>query len=175
MHVYLVRHAIAYERDRKRWPDDALRPLTPAGVRQFREAAAGIARSIPRPERVLVSPLVRARQTADILAQLAGWPLAQVAPELEPGRPVKRALAAVRDQEVEELALVGHEPHLTTLLGASVAGRDARAPCILEKGGAACLVFESKVRPGRAELAWLLTPAILRGLGGPRGRKRPRP
>ena len=38
----MVRHAIAFERDRRRWPDDALRPLTPAGKRRFRKAAGGL-------------------------------------------------------------------------------------------------------------------------------------
>ena len=61
--VIVLRHAIAFERDRRRWPDDALRPLTPAGKQRFRKAAQGVRDWMPRVDAVLSSPLVRARQT----------------------------------------------------------------------------------------------------------------
>jgi|GEM_PF-323047 len=165
MHVYLIRHATAFERDRERWPDDGLRPLTRAGVREFREAAAGIARLAPRPRRLYTSPLLRALETADILTAVAGWPRATVTPTLAPQEPVQRALAVLREQEIESVALVGHEPHLTMLLTAAVAGARARAQLALAKGGAACIEFEGAVRAGSGTLAWLLTPDALRVLG----------
>ena len=71
MDVYLVRHAIAHERNSTRWPDDALRPLTTAGMRKFRKAAAGLARCVPKTAAVFTSPFVRARETAAILAESA--------------------------------------------------------------------------------------------------------
>ena len=71
MEVFLVRHAIAHERNRKRWPDDAKRPLTPAGKQKFRKAARGLAKWLPKSAALLTSPYVRARETAEILA--AAW------------------------------------------------------------------------------------------------------
>ena len=50
LQLIVVRHAIAFERDRGRWPEDALRPLTPAGKRRFRKAAQGLRSWSPRVE-----------------------------------------------------------------------------------------------------------------------------
>src|SRR2546429_6764465 len=63
MELLVVRHAIAFERSPRRWPDDAERPLSPQGAARARKAALGLKRITPRPARVLVSPLRRARQT----------------------------------------------------------------------------------------------------------------
>src|SRR5581483_896815 len=57
MELLIVRHAIAFERDRRRWPEDSERPLSPAGIRRARRAAAGLKELIAAPERVLTSPL----------------------------------------------------------------------------------------------------------------------
>ena len=71
MKVYLVRHAIAHERNRTRWPKDAARPLTAAGKQKFRKTARGLARLLPKSALLLTSPFVRARDTALILASVA--------------------------------------------------------------------------------------------------------
>ncbi len=85
MELLIIRHAIAFERDRHRWADDAARPLSPAGIRRSRKAAAGLKELCKVPDRLLTSPLIRARQTAKILTEVAGWPPAEIAPELKPG------------------------------------------------------------------------------------------
>src|SRR6201989_3363574 len=88
MDLLIVRHAIAFERDRARWHDDATRPLSPAGIRRARKAAAGLKELTARPARLLTSPLVRAQQTASILTTVAGWPVAEEVTELSPDDPV---------------------------------------------------------------------------------------
>ena len=70
MRLFIIRHAIAVDRSPD-IPDDA-RPLTPAGKRRFREAARGLARLFPRPDRLLTSPCCRARQTASIAGKAWG-------------------------------------------------------------------------------------------------------
>lgn len=60
MELLIVRHAIAFERDRQRWRDDAARPLSPVGIRRSRKAAAGMKEFSKEPDRLLTSPLVRA-------------------------------------------------------------------------------------------------------------------
>ena len=164
MRIYLIRHAPAFERDPKRWPDDTLRPLTPEGTKKFREAAAGLARLAENVTCVLMSPLARARQTAEILTAVTQWPRAKEVPELAPGHAPERVLAVVRDQAVDGLALVGHEPGLSKLLAVMVTGADGRMECELKKGGAACVTFSSAVRAGHARLEWLITPKALRAL-----------
>src|ERR1700687_2008872 len=85
MELLIVRHAIALERDDHRWRNDGARPLSPAGMRRARKAAAGLKEFSKAPEHLFTSPLVRAKQTAQILTDVAGWPLAEEAAELSPG------------------------------------------------------------------------------------------
>src|SRR5260221_7017303 len=93
MDLLIVRHAIAFERDRHRWRDDGARPLSPAGIRRARKAAAGLKELSKAPDRVLTSPLGRARQTAQILTDVAGWPQAMEGPELSPPAPPAAGVA----------------------------------------------------------------------------------
>ena len=69
MKIYLVRHAAAFERDPDRWPDDSERPLAPEGEEEFRLAARGLARVVPRVDAILSSPYRRAWRTAEILSE----------------------------------------------------------------------------------------------------------
>ena len=65
MDLLIVRHAIAFERNPKRWPDDGERPLSPEGMRRARKAAAGLKRIANRPVRVLTSGLLHERVSAE--------------------------------------------------------------------------------------------------------------
>jgi phosphohistidine phosphatase len=186
--LYLIRHAATFPGDPARWPDDGLRPLTPAGVEEFQEVATGLARLVGSVDAVLASPLVRTRQTAEILSAAAGWPRATEAPQLVPGRTAEQALTLAREHELRArgpvvarnrdprrdpqqhdphdsgLVLVSHEPNLLELISLCIAGDDARVRCDIEKGGAACLLFPGAMGAGEARLEWLLTPRALRAL-----------
>ena len=65
--LYLVRHALAAERGDD-WPDDTKRPLTTRGIQRFRDGLPGLTELEMSIEEIFSSPLVRAKQTADILA-----------------------------------------------------------------------------------------------------------
>lgn len=165
MDVVVVRHAIAYERNSRRWRDDARRPLTPAGIRRFRKAALGLKRIVaPKPQRVLTSPFVRARQTAEILTAVARWPKARACVALAFSSSPDEVIRELRKFSAKRLALVGHEPDLSRLIGVCIAKADAAVGVELKKGGAACLEFVGKPRPGGARLKWLATPRALRAL-----------
>lgn len=161
MKVFLVRHAIAHERNRKRWPDDALRPLTPAGRRKFRKAARGLATLLPRSATLLTSPYTRARDTAELLAGALGRKKTVEARELASGEPAHEVFAMLRARKDQAVVLVGHEPNLSTLLSACLHER-ARLKIDFRKGGAACVEFSGRIEPGRACLVWLLPPRVLR-------------
>lgn len=161
MRVYLVRHAKAFDASAERWPDDRLRPLTPDGRREFRKAASVIVSIAGPVDRVLTSPLVRARETAEILAR-AGWPQAAEAAQLAPDESAEAALAVARACEVDRLAIVGHQPNLEDLISLSLAGHAVQIACRFEKGAAACLKFPDAVRAGAARLEWLIRPGTLR-------------
>jgi len=159
--VIVVRHAIAFERDRRIWPDDALRPLTPAGKRRFRKAARGLRQ--PRVDAVLSSPFMRARQTADLLTQFAGWPAAIECSALVPGTPPSRPVARLRRTRGQCVAVVGHEPHLSAFISACLTEK-LKVDLRLRKGGVARLTFSRSVETGSGTLAALLPPRVLRAI-----------
>lgn len=164
MDVYLVRHAIAHERNRARWPNDAARPLTSAGKHRFRRAARGLAKLLPKTALVLTSPYVRARDTATILVRAAGLAKPIEAPQLASGAPARKAFELLRSGKRRAVVLVGHEPNLSTLLSVALADDRARLKIEFKKGGAACLRFDEPIEPGRATLVWMLPPRVLRSL-----------
>lgn len=164
MEVFLVRHAIAHERNRARWPDDTRRPLTAAGREKFRKAARGLVKCLPETAALLTSPYVRARETAALLA--AAWRGTEPVEcaELAADRPVSDAFELLRTRKDKAVVLVGHEPWLSAFLSAALAGNDARTRIEFKKGGAACIEFAARIEPGRAALRWMLPPRMLRSL-----------
>src|SRR5258708_33172652 len=116
MELLIVRQAVALERDRHRWRDDGARPLSPAGLRRARKAAAGLKEFSKAPDRLLTSPLVRARQTAQILTDVAGWPQAEEVPELAPGAPALAVLTLLCQDRSKFVAACEHPPGLCHFL-----------------------------------------------------------
>ena len=165
MDVYLVRHAIAAQRDPDKWPDDRGRPLTADGEKRFRKAAGGLGKLVPTVGRVLASPLERAWHTAEILHQEIGWPQPAPLEELEPDGSPQEAVAALAPFRLDRsVAVVGHEPGLSGLASYLLVGSDAGVDLELKKGGAAMLSLDGDTKPGSALLRWLLTPKVLRSL-----------
>ena len=164
--LYLVRHAIAEERDRQRFPDDATRPLSERGVARFRPAARGLARVVPTVELVLASPYVRAWQTAELLVEEAGWPAPERCEALEAIRDPAHVLEALRALGAwTAVALVGHEPGLSELASLLLAGDPDRVRLQLAKGSVMLLELPRAAAAGTATLRWSLTPTLLRRLG----------
>jgi phosphohistidine phosphatase len=163
MDLLIVRHAIAFERDRQRWRDDGARPLSPAGIRRARKAAAGLKEFSKAPDRVLTSPLVRARETAQILTDVAGWPQAMEVPELSPQAPAPAVLTLLGKDRSKVVAVVGHQPGLGALLTICLLGDGEVLSIDLKKNAVACVSFDGPPRAGRAALKWLATPRMLRG------------
>jgi phosphohistidine phosphatase len=165
MDLLLVRHGVAWERDRERWPDDDERPLRPLGVRRMRAAARGLARLQGRIDLVWTSAAVRAAQTATLLYEDARWPAARPTAVLAENAPAMGALAAIaRVRDVATLAVVGHAPQLDVLITLAVSGRQRPLVVRLKKGGVACVRFQSTVRAGAGTLLWAVTPRWLRAL-----------
>lgn len=165
MELYLIRHAIAYDRDAERWPDDAERPLTERGERRFRRAARGLRRAAPTVDIVLSSPFTRAWQTAQILEREADWPAPRPCQGLMPGHAPAEVIAALGEESrAGTISLVGHEPSLHELASYLVTGDPAIDICTFSKGGVARLRFSDAVAPGAGELRWLLSPKLLRAL-----------
>jgi phosphohistidine phosphatase len=172
MRLILFRHGPAGERDAKRWSDDAKRPLTRNGRERTSLAAAGLRRLLGRPGRVAASPLVRARQTAEVLVAAAGPEVKiETLEALSPGAPFRETLRWLRDVESgARVILVGHEPHLGKLAG-MLLFNSVSATLPLKKAGAVWIDFIGPVEPGAGRLRAFLPPRVLRRLG--RGRTEP--
>ena len=104
MRLLVVRHAIAVPHGTPEIPEDE-RPLTPKGEKRFRVAARGLARICRRPDVLLSSPLVRARQTADAEAQAARQQLQQAQASAAQSEQEKNAL---REKLREQLSVIMH-------------------------------------------------------------------
>jgi phosphohistidine phosphatase len=156
--LYLIRHGIAEERG-DHWPDDELRPLTKGGSRRFSAAARGFLSFASPPEQLLTSPLIRARQTAELLAAAAKPPLrVRIMDELSPGHSPSAVLTQVRELgDFDSVALVGHEPDLGDL-AAQLVG--AKRPLPFKKGGI-CRIDVTWDRPPQGTLVWFLPPKVL--------------
>lgn len=166
MNLLVVRHAIA--EDPADWarshPDDAGRPLTAEGKKKMRSAARGLTTLVPEIAVLATSPLTRARQTADIVAEAYGGIDPVVVAVLAPGQPVTALSEWLMGQRARDtIAIVGHEPALSRSVSWFLAAAE-RSFLELKKGAACLLEFESSVGPGTATLRWALTPAQLRDL-----------
>ena len=164
MDLLIVRHASAFGRDPRRWPDDAARPLTAAGSRRARRAARGLGRLADRPARLWTSSFARARQTAAILSEVCGWPEALECPSLSPEVPVQALLEALQGESAERIAIVGHQPGLGRLIAHCLPGGIRPQAIELKKSGVALLSFEGMACAGGARLRWLLAPSVLRAV-----------
>ena len=163
-HVLLIRHAIAEDREAAAASgvSDAERALTGKGRQRMSEVARGLAVLVPELELILTSPLRRARQTAEIVAEaysgLAVEETAALSPGAPPGSLYRRLAVGPRC-----VAVVGHEPDLSEWVSRSLV-RGQSAFIQFKKGGACLLTFPTDPQAGQAELRWFCPPAILRRL-----------
>ncbi len=163
MRLILFRHGPAGERDASRWPDDALRPLSERGVERTQAAAHGLRRLEPEIRRIVTSPLARARQSAEILAEALDGAKLMTLEALNPGRPYREVIEFVSKLHGDgATVLVGHEPDLGKLAGILLFGAPAALP--LRKAGACAFDFEDRPAAGQGRLAWFLAPRMLRRL-----------
>jgi phosphohistidine phosphatase len=159
MRLLIIRHAIAVARGT---PDlrDEDRELTRRGIRRFRAAARGLARVCRRPDVILTSPLIRARQTADIAAAAWGGVKPREEKALAGGSFEQIAGAVEKHQGKRLVAIVGHEPEVSAML-ARLIGGGAPERLTFKKGGAALVDLPQRLADGGA-LVWYLPPRVLR-------------
>lgn len=160
MLLYIVRHAWAEERDDRVYPDDDLRPLTEKGQKRFRRLVELLVARGFDPAHVATSPLVRCRQTAEIITKLSPKrPEVTLLAELAPGAKLA-PLAPWTDRHAEgDIAWVGHAPDVGELTATLI----GQAPCAIRfsKGAVAALRVQGRVATGRGELCWLVNADLL--------------
>jgi phosphohistidine phosphatase len=164
MHLLVVRHAIAEERQPD--TDDASRELTRVGERKFRGIVSGLRELGWRLDRVLTSPWQRALRTAELLSPICN--AEPVASELLCQPPRAELLAQIAEatgpaKKRHATAVVGHEPWLSELVAWLAFGDPKHGSAIdLKKGGIVWL--RGNAVPGGMQLRAMLTPSVLREL-----------
>jgi len=163
MEIYILRHGIAVERGTPGYKRDGDRPLTEEGVEKMRQIAKAMREMDLQFDVIFSSPYVRAKATADIVAETLGENVTltdSLLPEANP----PELIDEINDEKPQRVLLVGHEPDLSALISTLICGK-RNADIELKKGGLAKLTAETLTYGKCATLNWLLTPKQLRQLG----------
>lgn len=162
MQLYVVRHAIA--EDAAEGQDDASRRLTSEGERKLRKVVHGLRELRARFDRVLTSPWLRARQTAETLKPLCDE--APVESELltrSPSAELLALIAEVTSASKHGTAVVGHEPWLGELVSLLAFG-DTRFGDSMTLKKAGVVWLDGTAVPGGMMIRALVPPKFLRAI-----------
>lgn len=165
MELLLFRHGLAAEPDAELFPDDSHRPLTPEGRKRTREVCRALRAMKLKFDLVLASPFVRAKQTADIVAEVFGIQQhLHLSSNLAPGFNPRSLVTELRRaaQPEDRVLLVGHEPDLSQLASLLISGK-TQAGITLKKAGLIKLAVDELACGRCATLEFLLTPRLLLG------------
>jgi len=160
MQFILFRHGIAANATGEMTDDE--RPLTDEGTKKTGEAARGLARFADRPDVIVSSPKLRAKQTAELAAEAFDRWIEH--DDVIADRSAAEIVEALARRNRERLMAVGHEPTFSQVIELLCYGQ-ITGTVKLKKAGAACLESEGRLQPGEAELQWLIPPKVLRKLG----------
>jgi phosphohistidine phosphatase len=176
MYLYLIRHGIAVDLESIAPTDndlsaqsvidrDALRSLTKVGRKKIAQVADRLSELDVTFDLIVTSPLVRARQTAEILIDKQISSQLEVAEDLNPQGNLPAWLMwwqeRVTDRPISTLALVGHEPNLSHWAELLMFGKVVNR-LVLKKGGMIGLKFANdRLAIGTAQLACLIPPKYL--------------
>jgi phosphohistidine phosphatase len=170
--LLVIRHAIAMEQEdfAPAGLPDSERPLTDKGRLRMVKNAGGLLRLDVIPEVIATSPYVRAVETTRIVSDALQVQRIETLEALTPERHPSELVRWLEvNRKAETVAIVGHEPHLSSTITWLMSGIDDSL-VVMKKGGACLLEIDGKVGPGSAVMHWLLTPRLLRG-GGAAGKE----
>lgn len=170
MYLYLIRHAIAIDRDPKildSLTNDESRPLTKVGRKKMTQVADRLGKAGLKFDLIIASPLVRARQTADILIASQLSTQLEISSALAPAGNLSSWLneweSRATDSPINTLALVGHEPNLSEWAELLIFGK-IHNRLILKKGGIIGLQYvDDRIEIGTARLYCAIPPKYLVG------------
>jgi phosphohistidine phosphatase len=166
MQLLVIRHGIAENPSAvATGQDDSGPPLSKEGKQMMKRVAAALREIVDKIDVIGASPLLRAQQTAQIVAKayddLAVVTVEDLLPESDP----PALMNWLRQHStVDVVAIVGHQPNLGRVVTWLMSGvKDPRVD--LAKGGTCLIEFSGNVSAGNGTLQWLLTPSLLRHIG----------
>jgi phosphohistidine phosphatase len=157
MKLYFLRHGLAGERDE--WTgSDYDRPLTEEGKERMAHQAATMVKLGLEPDVIITSPLVRAYQTAEIVARILKRDERLIKDDrLGPGFGANELAGILQAQpDASSVMLVGHEPGMSETISRLIGG--GRIVC--KKASLACVEIS---HPGslKGELVWLYNAKVM--------------
>lgn len=161
MNCYFLRHGIAVEPAQWRGSDED-RPLTPDGCKRMEREAKAIAALLPDLELIVTSPLLRARQTAEFVAERLqlGKRLVEDA-RIAQGFNAQSCHAILTEHaDAESVMLVGHEPSMSATVGKLIGGGNVE----LKKAALAGIELADRTSTS-GTLICLVPPKVLAALG----------
>ena len=166
MNLYILRHGIAVERGTRGFENDADRPLTLKGEERMKSIAHAMKAMEVTFDLVLSSPYVRARHTAEIVAdEFKARNILQNSEHLACEGDPKKFVADVIRLKPGNVLVSGHEPYLSELISMLVFGESSGS--VQMKKGGLCKLSTETLKHGRcATLEWLLTPRQMLLLAG---------
>jgi phosphohistidine phosphatase len=154
--VYFLRHGVAYEREEWDGDNDELRPLTPDGIEAMKREAKYLHEIKLKIDALVTSPLVRAHDTAKIVAKALDLDLVE-SDLLKPGFNLSALGKLIKEcSPAERIMIVGHEPDFSSTISQLIGGGEVE----MRKGGLARIDI-TRQRPLRGQLVALLTPKFL--------------
>jgi phosphohistidine phosphatase len=162
---YVMRHGIAVARGDPNFPDDAKRPLTPEGKKKLKAVARGLFRLGICVDSIISSPLVRASETAAIIAEVLGPGVTVESSDfLRPGGSLQALLTSLgKRADHRSVLVVGHEPDLSEGVARLIGNTGASFQ--FKKGGCCRIDFDKFPPHPPGKLVWWLTPRVMRKIG----------
>ena len=163
MNLFILRHGLAVEPGSAGFAKDSDRPLTPKGKRKLEKIAEALIELEICFDCILSSPYLRARQTAQIIADAFDLSKKlELTEHLTPAGSAKKLIDLVnhRAPEAQDVLLVGHEPYLSELISLLLSG-DRDLAVEMKKGGLCKLSMDTLEHGRCARLEWLVGPKHL--------------
>ncbi len=159
MEIYVIRHADAVPQGEQGIVHDEDRPLTDVGRAQAQQVANFFLKRSLGLDRVVVSPLVRSRQSAEPILQTLGISDVVTCEHASPNGEPKRLAKFLKKLGSGRVALVSHLPFVAVFSGWLMGNK--RAQLDFQKGAVALISTGPDVDKATGTLQWLLQPEFL--------------
>lgn len=166
MYLYIIRHAVAEEREdfAKKNSDDSLRPLTAKGRKKLQKMILTLEKDFDNLELIVTSPYMRAKQSAQVIAEIADNAKIMESAELVPHAPPQSLVKWLKSHcgKYKKIAVVGHDPHISSFVTYVLTGNVSENFVEMKKSSIALVDvgnFED-LTPSKTKLLWLASPKI---------------
>jgi phosphohistidine phosphatase len=166
MSLYFFRHGEAFQMGEEGLKSDEERFLTPKGIKVTKQVCQALQTMEVQGDLILTSPLVRARQTADIVSEVLEIPALQVEEGLAYEDAMEDLYLSLSDRAYgKDVFLVGHQPHLGDWVARLVGGTQSGLVQLSKSGVARVDLLSSPGQVPIGELRWLMTAKQLKQMG----------